>query len=104
MERLAVEQIISGPNTDICFPTISKDSKINSINVKDGVCYIDFDQNFLSEPYSVKAEVALYSVVNTVAELLDVNKVAFSINGEAAFTFMDLAVTGPFERNLDIIE
>ncbi len=104
MERLAVEQIISGPNTDICFPTVSPDSKINSINVKDGVCYIDFDQNFLSEPYSVKAEVALYSVVNTVAELLDVNKVAFSINGEAAFTFMDLAVTGPFERNLDIIE
>ena len=35
MERLAVEQIISGPNTDICFPTISKDSKINSISVKD---------------------------------------------------------------------
>ncbi len=104
MERLAVEQIISGPNTDICFPTVSPNSRINSINVKDGVCYIDFDQSFLTQPYNVTAEVALYSIVNTVAELLDVNKVAFSVNGEADFTFMDLSVTGPFERNLDIID
>ncbi len=104
MEKLAVEQIISGPNTDICFPTISRDSKINSISVKDGVCYIDFNQEFLNEPYNVSAEVALYSMVNTLAEISDVNKVAFSVNGEATFTFRDLTVSGPFERNLDIIE
>ena len=104
MERVAVEQIISGPNTDICYPTISKDSKINSVNVKDGVCYIDFDSAFLSEPYNVTAEVALYSLVNTVAEFSDVNKVAFSVNGESAFTFMDFSISGPYERNLDIIE
>lgn len=104
MERLAVEQIISGPNTDICFPTISKDSKINSISVKDGVCYIDFDSAFLTEPYNVTAEVALYSLVNTIAEFSDVNKVAFSVNGNSAFTFMDFSISGPYERNLDIIE
>ncbi|MBQ8029940.1 MAG: GerMN domain-containing protein [Butyrivibrio sp.] len=104
MERLAVEQIISGPNTDICFPTISKDSKINSISVKDGVCYIDFDAAFLSEPYNVTAQVALYSLVNTIAEFSDVNKVAFSVNGNSTFTFMDFSISGPYERNLDIIE
>lgn len=104
MERLAVEQIISGPNTDICFPTISKDTKINSINVKDGVCYIDFDSAFLNQPFNVTADVALYSIVNTVAELSEVNKVAFSVNGEASFTFMDASITGPYERNLDLIE
>jgi germination protein M len=104
MERLAVEQIINGPNTDICYPTISKDSKINSINVKDGVCYIDFDQAFLNEPYNVTAEVALYSLVNTIAEFSDVNKVAFSVNGNSTFTFMDFSISGPYERNLDIIE
>jgi germination protein M len=104
MERLAVEQIISGPNTDICFPTISKDSKINSISVKDGVCYIDFDSAFLTEPYNVTAEVALYSLVNTIAEFSDVNKVAFSVNGNSTFTFMDFSISGPYERNLDIIE
>ena len=104
MERLAIEQIISGPNTDICYPTISKDTKINSVSVKDGVCYIDFDSAFLNEPYDVSAEVALYSLVNTIVEFSDVNKVAISVNGESSFTFMDVNISGPYERNLDIIE
>jgi germination protein M len=104
MERLAIEQIISGPNTDICFPTISKDTKINSVNVKDGVCYIDFDSAFLNQPYDVTAEVALYSLVNTIVEFSDVNKVALTVNGESPFTFMDVNISGPYERNLDIIE
>ena len=104
MERLAVEQIIKGPKTDICYPTISKDTKINSVNVKDGVCYVDFDSSFLSEPYNVSAEVAIYSLVNSIVELTDVNKVAFSVNGEASFTFMDFSITGPYERNLDLME
>ena len=104
MERVAVEQIIKGPNTDVAFPTISKDAKINSVNVKDGVCYVDFDQAFLTQPYSVTAEVALYSLVNTIAEFSDVNKVAFTVNGESGFSFMDFEISGPYERNLDIIE
>ena len=104
MEKLALEQLLKGPNTDICYPTVSKDSKINSINVKDGVCYIDFDQAFLTEPYKVSADVALYSIVNTVTEFSYVNKVAISVNGESVFTFMDYTISGPYERNLDIIE
>ena len=104
MERLAVEQIITGPKTDICYPTISKDTKINSVNVKDGVCYVDFDSSFLTEPYNVTAEVAIYSLVNSIVELTNVNKVAFSVNGEANFTFMDFSISGPYERNLDLME
>ena len=104
MERLAVEQIISGPNTGIAFPTINKDCKIRSINVKDGVCYVDFDSAFLTQTNSVTAEVALYSIVNSVAEFPGVNKVVLSVNGETSFTFMDFVISGSYERNLDIIE
>lgn len=104
MEKLAVEQVISGPNTDIAFPTLSKEAKVRSINVKDGVCYIDFDSAFLNQPNSVSAEVAIYSVVNTVTELPNINKVVFSVNGESAFTYMDFLINGSYERNLDLIE
>ncbi len=104
MEKLAVEQVISGPNTDIAFPTLSKDAKVKSINVKDGVCYIDFDSAFLYQPNSVSAEVAIYSVVNTLTELPNINKVVFSVNGESAFTYMDYLINGSYERNLDLIE
>lgn len=104
MEKLAVEQVISGPNTDIVFPTLNKDAKVKSINVKDGVCYIDFDSAFLNQPNAVSAEVAIYSVVNTVTELPNINKVVFSVNGESAFTYMDFLINGSYERNLDLVE
>ena len=104
MERLAIEQVISGPNTDVAFPTVNKDSKIKSVNIKDGVCYIDFDSTFLTQTQNVSAEVALYSIVNTVTEFSDVNKVVLSANGEPSFTFMDFVISGPYERNLDIVE
>ena len=104
MEKLAVEQVISGPNTDIAFPTVSRDAKVRSVNVKDGVCYIDFDSAFLNQPNSVSAEVAIYSIVDTVTELPTINKVVFSVEGESAFTYMDFLINGSYERNLDIIE
>ena len=104
MERLSVEQIINGPNNDIAYPTVSKDSKVRSINIKDGVCYVDFDNAFLTQPNKVSAEVAIYSIVNTLTELPNVNKVVFSVNGESTFTYMDCVISGPYERNLDIIE
>jgi germination protein M len=104
MERLAIEQIISGPNTDIVFPTLSKDTKIKSVNVKDGVCYVDFDNGFLNQLDNVSAETAIYSIVNTVTELPTVNKVVFSVNGDDNFTFMDFLISGQYERNLDIVE
>lgn len=104
MEKLAVEQIISGPNTDIAYPTVSKDAKIKSINVKDGVCYIDFESDFQSSVNSVTAEVAIYSIVNTLTELPNINKVVFSVNGQSTFTFMDFMISGAYERNLDILE
>lgn len=104
MERLVVEQIVKGPNSDICYPTVSSASKINSVNVKDGVCYIDFDTAFLQNNNQVTPSVCLYSIVNTLTELPDINKVAISVNGEASFTYMDMAISGPYERNLDLIE
>ena len=66
--------------------------------------FVDFDSSFLTEPYNVTAEVAIYSLVNSIVELTNVNKVAFSVNGEANFTFMDFSITGPYERNLDLME
>ena len=104
MERLAIEQLISGPNTDIAYPTITRDCKVNSVNVKDGVCYVDFDSAFLNQTAGVTAETALYSIVNTITEFPDVNKVVLSVDGQLSFTYMDFVISGSYERNLDIIE
>ncbi|MBE5860130.1 MAG: hypothetical protein E7301_08415 [Butyrivibrio sp.] len=105
MQRLAVEQVLKGPNTDAALPTLNPQTKINSVSVRDGVCYVDFDNSFLVQPYAVTAETAIYSLVNTLCAITDVNKVQISVGGSTDVIFMDtLSLNTVFERNLDIVE
>ena len=53
MERLVVEQVLKGPNSDVVFPTLNPASKVLSVTTRDGVCYVNLDQAFLTEPYGV---------------------------------------------------
>ena len=40
MEKLVVEQLISGPANDDTYPTISPDTKLVNITVRDNICYV----------------------------------------------------------------
>lgn len=107
LEKLVVEQLLSGPGADVAdvvYPTINPNVKVLSIAVKDGICYVNFDENFLTQIYNVSSEVAIYSIVNSLAELTDVNKVQISINGETDIMYREsISLTTVFERNLDLI-
>lgn len=104
MERLALEQLIAGPNTDEVYPTVNPYTTINSVTVRDGICYVDFDSTFSTEPYTVTASTVIYSIVNTLSEFTDVNKVQITVDGNKDIKFMDsLSLSTLFERNLEII-
>ena len=102
-----VEQLLAGPNedvADVAFPTINPNAKLVSISVKDGICYVNFDENFLTQVYNVSTDVAIYSVVNSLVELNHVNKVQITINGETNIMFREsVSLSTVFERNLNIV-
>ena len=41
LERIVLEQVISGPNSSFAYPTVSKDTKVNNITTRDGICYVN---------------------------------------------------------------
>lgn len=107
MERLVVEQLIGGPTErvkDEVFPTINPDTKVISVTVKDGICYVNLNENFLTQIYNVTSEVTIYSIVNSLVELPNVNRVQIAINGDSNVMYREntsLAVA--YERNLDLV-
>lgn len=104
IEKLVVEKLIEGPTTDGVYPTINPATKIISVTVKDGICYVNLDSAFLSQPYNVTSDVTLYSITNSLVELPNVNKVQISINGETDILYKEsVPLTTIFERNLDIM-
>lgn len=101
MERFIVEELIAGPSGQIegLYPSINPATKIINVMTKDGVCYVNLDENFLSVVNNVSTDVSVYSVVNSLAELSNVNKVQILINGETPSSLSSAA----YERNLDIV-
>ena len=82
LEKKVMEQLIAGPSPNEGYATISPDTKINTIVVKNGICYVSLDSSLIDKPIDVSEETLLYSIVNTLADLPGVSKVQISVNGE----------------------
>lgn len=105
MERVVIEQLISGPVNKDSYATINPNTKILSVTVQDGVCYINFDSSFVTAVNNVTSDVTIYSIVNSLAELSNINKVQILIEGSTEGKFRDkYDLTTIFERNLSLVE
>lgn len=106
MEKLVVERLVAGPlegNTG-AYPVINPATKVQSVTVKDGTCYVNFDDGFMTQMYNVTGDVVIYSIVNSLVELPNVNKVQIAVNGETNFIYREtFDFSTVFDRNLDLV-
>lgn len=101
LERFVVEELIAGPSGQIAglYPSVNPETKIVNVMTKDGICYVNLDESFLTVVNNVSTDSSVYAIVNSLAELTSVNKVQILINGEVPATFSN----STFERNLDMV-
>ncbi len=108
MEQLVIEQLIGGPiEEEIAagmYATIPAGTQLSKISTKDGICYVDLNDKFLDKLDGVNEQVVLYSIVNSLVELPNVNKVQIRIGGELRKNYQSVDMPEMFERNLDLIE
>jgi germination protein M len=104
MEKLVVEQLINGPVNEETYPTINPETKLVNSTVKDGICYLTFDSSFTTAVNNVTTDVTIYSIVNSLVELSNINKVQISIDGSKDGKFRDkYELSTIFERNLSLV-
>lgn len=110
LEKLVVEQLVSGPvgnkgKDDLqVYPTLNPGIKIISVNIKDGICYVNLNNAFLTLNNNVTADTAIYSLVNSLTELPGVLKVQLAVDGETEAALGDKKLSALFERNLDMVQ
>lgn len=105
LAKIVVESLIEGPQQEGYTVTIPQNTTIQNISVKDGICYIDFSDEFYNTDNPLKNDVIIYAIVNSLCELPTVSKVQFLKNGEKMpFYRATMPFDGIFERNLDLIE
>ena len=105
MEKLIMEQLIEGPKKSGRLSTVPSATKLITVSVVDGVCYINLGDSFRNQSADVNEEIVLYSIVNSLTEVPNVSKVQISINGSTdgklRYTY-DLSKM--YERNMDYLK
>lgn len=104
VERLVLDQLISGPSGQETYATLPSSTKVLGMRVKDGVCYINLDDTFINKALDVADYIPIYSIVNSMSELTGINRVQISVNGSSEILFREtISLKQQFERDLDYI-
>lgn len=104
VERLVLNELIDGPNSEELYPTLPSNLGVLGVSVKDGVCYVNLDEKFVTDALDVAEYIPIYSIVNSLVELSGITKVQISVNGVSDLVFKDsISLKKLFEWNLDYV-
>lgn len=86
LERVVVEQLVKGPKEGEHSPTLPAELNILSVTIQEGICYVNLDDSFTTllslSASTLNPELAVYSIVNSIADACRVDKVQISVNGQ----------------------
>ncbi len=104
-EKLIIEQLLKGPDSEGLLSTLPTGTKLNSISIsEDGVCIVNFDAAFETAITGVTENVTVYSVVDSLTEMNSIKQVQILVNGETPhISNVDMDLSGAVSRNEDII-
>lgn len=96
-----VNLLLSGPSEDELEKIIPDGTCVNSATLSGNCVILDLSNNFISSTSDVNmASNIVYSIVNTLTELTEVNSVKFLIDGNevSKFTNCDFSLKEPFVK------
>ncbi len=103
-ERVVLEQLAKGPMVKGNYPTIPGNAMALSVTTSDNVCYVNMDRNFQIYALEVAEEIPVYSIVNSLVDACDAEKVEISVEGNTDGNFRDtMALYKFYEKNEDLI-
>ena len=84
---------------------IPTEAKLISTELKDGVCFVNFSKEFVDKHVAGSSAelLTIYSIVNTLVDLDNVNKVQFLIEGQKVETFGEMIFDEPFTKNESLV-
>lgn len=101
IEKDVINRLIQGPFGDGYFRTLPANLQLISIGVKDKICYVNFDSSFLTDALPIDGNLIIYSIVNSLTELAEVQRVQIMVDGDSNIVFRDISLGSPLERDLN---
>lgn len=104
LEKIVVDELFKGPQNKELSASVPQGTKLLSIEVKDKVCFVNVTKEFVAVSGSSATTMALYSVVNSLCTLKNIESVQILINGEAGVEFGNFVLDIPYEANYSLVK
>ncbi len=101
IEKTVVHELIKGPVGDGFISTIPSETKIISVETKDGICFVNLSSEFITKHADGSAAEAftIYAIVNSLTELDSVKSVQFLIEGKKVDLLKHMLLDTPYTRS-----
>jgi len=105
LEQAVVNELVQGPSNMGLIRTLPVETNVLNVTIQDGICYVNFDESFLNNTLNTSPEVQIYSIVNSLYKVCQVEKVAFSVNGSNQYTLKDsISLANVFSPDMELVK
>jgi germination protein M len=102
VEKVVVEQLIKGPVSEDVYPLLPPETNVLGISIKDQICYVNLDEEFLNTTYAVDPGVVVSAIVDSLIDNCDVTRVQILVNGESDILYQDVVdLSKPLEKDVE---
>ena len=101
MSKVIVEELLKGPKDKKLLPTLPAEISVLSTETKDGICFVNLSADFMTKVAggTTGETLAVYSIVNSLCELKDVDKVQILLEGKKIEQLGHMDLSEPLGRN-----
>ena len=104
-EMVVLAQLAKGPSEEGHYRTISEDSLPISAITADRICYINMNRAFQEDSLDVAENVQIYSIVNSIVDSCEADRVQISIEGSLEGNFKNsMPLYSFYEKNEELTE
>lgn len=106
IEHRIIQELMKPPVNKGVSSVMPEESRLKSIEVSGGICYVDFNEAFKSKHYggATGETMTVYAIVNSLTELPNISHVQFLIEGKRTDSFKGHLDFGAlFENDINLI-
>ena len=103
IEKLVIENLAEEPAGSEARAVFTDPSEILHISTTDGICYVDLDNNYFTQASNVTANVAIYSLVDSLCAIDSINKVQITVYVSGKPVTGDGTYSGLYEPDMELV-
>lgn len=106
LAQYIINELIKGSDNPELARPLSKDTVLLSVEASGDICFVNFKGNFIDKNTATaeKEKMTIYSIVDSLTELDNIERVHFLIDGKKVDNFGNLNIGSMFGRDEGLIE